>query len=544
MKTFSSINWKKCKKVVLKIQKKIIAAYLIKDFKKVFALQKSLISTFEARALAVRWVTSSKGKDIAGIDNKVIKTDKDKYLTILDLKKIKKPKPLKGGKIPTMYDRIVQVLYLFALEPIVELKGDERSYGGRLYRSAQDVQRYLRQCLALGNRARNVLVGTLTGDIKEETSKWIIDNIPLDRGILKEWLSKGHISWTLAQNQDGFELLSSKIVNMILDGMQEKIEAIVKILTKEEKKKEKVKDPNMKVNFVRYINKFVLTGKRKRYFKEILDNLTPFLKERGISKSDIKIVISKIEKGFDFLHFNFRKYKTTTRANNEILLIKPTKGSIQELKDEIRLIFKQIRDPFALISKINPLLQYWGELYKYTNAKRIFTLIDTYVITKVIQWIRKVEGHKQFRRKLRKYISKEGNRSFIFKVERENKIFRLFRLEPIEIKLFIMVRNLNPFLNENLEYFKERESKLWLETLSPMVCKLVKRQNNICPVCEDSLLGVEEGNLEVHHIQPRKFKGTNEIKNLLLLHKVCHSSVTNCKDPKLIAEYKAKGIIK
>lgn len=40
--------------------------------------------------------------------------------------------------IPTMKDRVVQTLFLFALEPIVEEQADARSYGFRPYRSVQD----------------------------------------------------------------------------------------------------------------------------------------------------------------------------------------------------------------------------------------------------------------------------------------------------------------------------------------------------------------------------------------------------------------------
>jgi RNA-directed DNA polymerase len=44
----------------------------------------------------------------------------------------KKKRPL---GIPTMYDRTMQLLYAFALEPIAEVTGDQRSFGFRKLRA-------------------------------------------------------------------------------------------------------------------------------------------------------------------------------------------------------------------------------------------------------------------------------------------------------------------------------------------------------------------------------------------------------------------------
>lgn len=105
-------------------------------------------SLFYAKALAVKRVTSNKGKNTSGVDKQLWDSPKRKYKAIGELRRRGyHPQPLrrvhikkKNGKlrplgIPTMKDRAMQALYLMALEPIAETTGDrfltasERSAG-------------------------------------------------------------------------------------------------------------------------------------------------------------------------------------------------------------------------------------------------------------------------------------------------------------------------------------------------------------------------------------------------------------------------------
>ena len=72
------------------------------------------------------------------------------------------------------------------------------------------------------------------------------------------------------------------------------------------------------VNFVRYADDFIITGKSKELLEnEVKPLVENFLKERGLTLSAEKTKATHIEEGFDFLGWNFRKYDGK-------LLIKPS----------------------------------------------------------------------------------------------------------------------------------------------------------------------------------------------------------------------------
>ena len=572
MKTlkYADIKWDLCNKKIFKLQNKIIVAWESKDMKKVYKLQETLVNTFEARALAVRKITSNKGSKTSGVDKTIIRTDIEKINMINKIGKLwnYQANPVKrimipktNGKlrplgIPSMLDRCVQALYLLALEPIAETIGDERSYGFRKYKSTQDVLAYLKTILSRENAPRIILDADIKGYFDNISHEWILNNIPMNKKILKQWLKCGYIYENkLNQTVKGVPqggIISPIISNMVLDGLQEVISKASKEIEKEvltEMRRLKTKSEgkyfySSKIHFVRYADDFIITTNKEELLKKIMERVEEFLNIRGVELNKEKTKIYRIEEGFNFVGFNIRKYKTTTKRSGEIFIIYPTKKSIKNLKKKIKILFKTYKKGVPLIIKLNQILRGWGLYYRYSNASRIFTKLDHYIWKKSIKWVRNrnVRGKKSVGNAINKYYIMEGKRKWVFKDTKDNKIFKVFRLETIKILRYILVRNENPFINP--EYFEQRILNKWFNSLSEIQIKLIKKQKGLCLVCKNSLNMIDEENLEIHHIQPREFKGTQTIRNLLLLHKTCHQSVTNCHDPNLLAKYVSEGIIK
>lgn len=66
-KKYENINWKQCQLELFKLQSKILKAFRIGDTKNLLKAQHALTRGFAARALAVRKVTTNKGKILTGL---------------------------------------------------------------------------------------------------------------------------------------------------------------------------------------------------------------------------------------------------------------------------------------------------------------------------------------------------------------------------------------------------------------------------------------------------------------------------------------------
>ena len=422
-KKWKSIDWKHARRQVRRLQVRIAKAVKEQRWNRVRALQYLLTRSFYAKLLAVKRVTSNKGKKTPGIDGVLWQGARAKWRAVFSLRRRGyKPQPLrriyipkKNGKkrplsIPTMYDRAMQALYKLSLAPVAETTADRNSYGFREGRSCADAIQAAFNALSKPNSATWVLEGDIKG------------------GIISPMLS-----------------------NMTLDGLEQAVRCAV--------------PRRSRVNFVRYADDFIITGKSRRLLeRQIRPAVEDFLADRGLTLSKEKTVITYIKKGFTFLGQTFRKH-------GRVLHITPSvEGVLALIRKVGTLIRKHVSVPMpVLIKKLNETLRGWGNYHRHVVASGAFGRIDTYVFEQLWRMVRRRHQNKSKGWLINRYWSATG-RKHRFAVRAKTAsgkttVYEVIKLHAIGIRRYIKIKaDANPYLPEYAEYFWRRrhikESKL------------------------------------------------------------------------------------
>ncbi len=204
--TWDSIDWNRIRAEVHRLQMRIAKAVREGRHGKVKSLQWLLTHSFNAKLLAVKRVTENTGAKTPGVDNQLWRTSQQKMQATLSLKRRGyQPQPLKriyipkkdGRKrplsIPTMKCRAMQALYLLAIDPIAEERANKNSFGFRPKRSCADALERCFEILGRRGSAEWILEADIKSCFDRISWEWLLKNIPMDKVILKKWLTAGYI---------------------------------------------------------------------------------------------------------------------------------------------------------------------------------------------------------------------------------------------------------------------------------------------------------------------------------------------------------------
>ncbi|MBU3918215.1 reverse transcriptase N-terminal domain-containing protein, partial [bacterium] len=183
---WARIDWDRARSVVRRLRMRIAKAVKESRWGKVRSLRQLLSHSFYAKLLAVKRVTSNKGKKTPGIDGVLWQGVRAKSQAVygmrrrgyrpLPLRRIYIPK--KNGKlrplsIPCMMDRAQQALYKLALAPVAETLADRNSYGFRKCRGCADAIAAAFNALSKPNSAPWVLEADIKGCYDNISHDWM-----------------------------------------------------------------------------------------------------------------------------------------------------------------------------------------------------------------------------------------------------------------------------------------------------------------------------------------------------------------------------------
>jgi RNA-directed DNA polymerase len=521
---WNKISWRKAEVSVFKLQKRIYQASLRNEVKKVHRLQKLLLSSTNAKLLAVRQVTQdNRGRNTAGIDGVAKLTQKARMRLVEEMKLDEKsipvrriwiPKPGKPEKrplgIPTISERGKQGVVKMALEPEWEAKFEANSYGFRPGRSAHDAWGAI--YLALCQKAMYVLDADIAGCFDNINHQALLDKLktfPLLRKVVKGWLKAGimenGIFYTSEAGTPQGGVISPLLANIALHGLEDDTkQALLQdllVCQKENKRRTGNKQALSTMSIIRYADDFIVMHESEEMVVKAKSFIEGWLKDMGlemkISKTQIIHSLHQIgekKAGFDFLGVTVRQFPNKQAKRGYKLLMKPSRQSQKRHCKSIKETLRSLRAaPMeAIIGALNPIVNGWSRYYVPVVSRKIFEKMDHEMFYKLWQWATHRHPHKSKRWIKRKYFRtlRKANWRFMTQV---GKYLVQHSDHPIKRHTKVIGRK-SPYDGDWVYWATKLGKSL---TISPRVAKLLKYQKGKCDECK--LWFEAKVLMEVHH---------------------------------------------
>lgn len=511
-----SIDWSIMEDELFKSQKMIAQAAYMRNWDEVRRLEDRLVNSYAAKTLAIRDVADV--NSAAGVDGVKFTGDAQKMKAALSMRAENyMPKPnrymeiVDRGKvinlhIPVAMDKAMLLLYAYALDPVAESTGDNRSFFSRKGRSMYDALTYLTQSLTGADAPKFVFRCDVFRFFSNTPYNWLLKNIPMDTNMLRKFLTAGTI-----RDNEFFEQvrgisfcssLSPILGNMLLDGLQTRIY---------DRLYPRGGTDYKNGSMVRFADDIVVTARSKVEAEKIRDIVQEFLAERGLKFNEKKTYIVSVYDGFTFLSYHFRqKY--------DELIVEPADEKIIDFEHRLKtLIFNFNGTQRGLIKKINDMLNGFATEYRATDAYYVFRHIDAVVEGLLTdRLLSRVQG--KYRRwkddtiKKKFWIMVNGNPVFALPTDRT---VRVIQLAGVSMRTHKSCKpDLNPYLDEEyIAWLKHRRNIL---KANGKYRSIWQRQGGRCAYCNNPM----RPDQEVDVIEKVVGKGWN-IKNLMYIHRKC-----------------------
>ncbi len=504
--SWRALPWKKFRRNLFRLQKRVYKAVLVGDKRKARSLQKLILKSTSARFLAIRQVSQlNAGKKTAGIDGKKSLSFEERF-NLEELLKMNSgnwkhqglreiPIPKKDGttrmlKIPTIADRTWQCLAKYALEPAHEATFHARSYGFRTGRSAHDAQKYIftslnAQCNGIEKRVIELDIEKCFDRINHSA---IMDELIAPKGLklgIFRCLKAGIKPEFPEQGTPQGGVVSPLLANIALNG----IESIHRYHSKKDRRiTPKTSAKHITEPSIRYADDMVIILRPEDDATEILERISEFLRKRGMNVSQKKTKVTAATDGFDFLGWHFK-----VQSNGKFRSI-PSVDNFKAFRKKVKHIVNNSNyGATTKAERLAPVVRGWRNYHKF--CKMDGSRNSLYPIRKRAYTVFNKEA-KQNRYSSKKLLDK----AFPAVSYSENK--------------HVMVKGTKSPYDGDTAYWSERNSKLYDGETSIAL----KKQNHRCASC--GLKVIDEERVHLHHIDGNHANWKRN--NLEAIHESCH----------------------
>ena len=322
------------------------------------------------------------------------------------------------------------------------------------------------------------------GDIRKcyehISHEWILDHIPMDRTMLKEFLRAGYVfAGELYPMQEGIGIgcaLSPIIANMVLDGLQEHI---YRSLYSEQEQRDYANG-----NLVRYADDIFVAARTKEDAYKIRRAVEEFLTVRGLTLSDEKSRVINVNEGFTFMS---RTY--FLRENH--MCAKPSDEAVERFMQLLRnTIENHMGSQKSLIDSVNRKIDGWTTYHKVGEASEAFRHVDVYIRGLLLELCQKKHPKWTKEKILEKYwyVDSQGRNCYALPDKRE------VQIKYLQDTLYTLYHPVNTKFNPyiDISYVEKRVEERQIRSATGIYRGIWNRQNGCCYYCGRKILADQE----------------------------------------------------
>lgn len=444
--------------------------------------------------------------------------------------------------IPTIKDRVVQMVLKMLLEPIWESDFLDCSHGFRPRRRTMDCIQVCRARITTQNKYFWVIEGDITGCFDHVQHAILLKLVKrrirdariigLIAAMLKAGIMEEGLFHHTPEGTPQGGILSPLLANLYLhelDGWW--WETYGKLTLYQKAKRRRAGIGNCLLT--RYADDFVLLCNGPRAEVErIREQVRQVLWDKlRLELSVEKTHITHVTDGFDFLGYHL-EWKLP-KQGKPWLRITPSEKSIQRFKHTIKGLTGRstfYQSPLEKIKSLNRVMRGWNQYYEYANATTTASKLTFWANDRLFLWLKK--RHKKGARwVIRTYRVREQrghyNRRNLGVNDENGHVICLYQMTDLHRRPYYAHKHLHPYLNEPspMNTFPDTAFPLfWEGQTTPDKAEwaeirlaVLARDQYRCTQCGSS------EHLQVHHCRARRHGGTNQMDNLQTLCEQCHA---------------------